>query len=182
MNILNDTVNQLMSEFPDIFEQFENDQPSTINNLNIRNLVDNNSENNINLVPESSFQTGGNLNHFITQTNFGAAIDDIKLAFENLTNEFSSQMGVHDKIRIVLYHDSLESPISIPFMKKTNLTSQVLVDSFERIGNEDYQNLRMQFLGSYYLQRHFLAMERIHLRHFDSGSSRWMGDLEFSIN
>ena len=109
------------------------------------------------MVPETSFQTGGNLNHFITQTksahnnkfnctlttykigfsqnlsSFGAAIDDIKLAFENLTEEFSSQMGPHDKIRIVLYHDSLERPISIPFLKKTNLTSQVLVDSFERV-------------------------------------------------
>ncbi|CAF1130877.1 unnamed protein product [Brachionus calyciflorus] len=158
MNILNDAVNQLMSEIPDIFVQFENDQPGIFNNnLNITNLFDNYSENNINLVPETSFQTGGNLNHFITQTksannnkfnrtlttykigfgqnlsSFGAAIDDIKLAFEKLTEEFSSQMAVHDKIRIVLYHDSLERPISIPFLKKTNLTSQVLVDSFERV-------------------------------------------------
>ncbi|CAF0975487.1 unnamed protein product [Brachionus calyciflorus] len=52
---------------------------------------------------------------------------------KNLTNEFSSPMGVHDKIRILLYHDSLERPISIPFLKKTNLTSQVQVDSFERV-------------------------------------------------
>ncbi|CAF1106954.1 unnamed protein product, partial [Brachionus calyciflorus] len=157
-NILNDAVNQLMSEFPEIFVQFENDQPGMINNnnLNIPNLIENYSENNINLVPETSFQTGGNLNHFITQTksahnnkfnctlttykigfsqnlsSFGAEIDDIKLAFENLTEEFSSQMGPHDKIRIVLYHDSLERRISIPFLKKTSLNSQVLVDSFER--------------------------------------------------
>ncbi|CAF1103962.1 unnamed protein product, partial [Brachionus calyciflorus] len=52
MKILNDAVNQLMSEFLDIFVQFENDQPGIINNnLNITNLVDNYSENNINLVP-----------------------------------------------------------------------------------------------------------------------------------
>ena len=41
MNILNDAVNQLMSEFPDIFEQFENDQQLLSDNiLNITNLVD----------------------------------------------------------------------------------------------------------------------------------------------
>ncbi|CAF0942595.1 unnamed protein product, partial [Brachionus calyciflorus] len=72
MNFLNDAVNQIMSEFPDIFEQFQNDQQTlSDNNLKITNLVDNYSENNINLVPEKSFQTGGNLNHFITQTKSG---------------------------------------------------------------------------------------------------------------
>ncbi|CAF1132843.1 unnamed protein product [Brachionus calyciflorus] len=149
MNILNEAVDQLMSEFPQIFEQNDNE--------NIPDLHDNNVNFNLNSFPQTSIQIGGNLNHYITQTksthnhkfnctlvtykigfsqnlsSFGAAIEDIKLAFENLTNQFISQMGTHDKIRIVLYHDSLERPISIPFLKKTDLTSQVLLDSFERV-------------------------------------------------
>ncbi|CAF1023169.1 unnamed protein product, partial [Brachionus calyciflorus] len=35
-------------------------------------------------------------------------------------------MGPHDKKRIVLYQDSLERPISIPFLKQ----SQTLIDSY----------------------------------------------------
>ncbi|CAF1086399.1 unnamed protein product [Brachionus calyciflorus] len=147
MNILNEAVSQLMSEFSGIFEQVENLEENLNNNL-VGNFNDNFA---------SNTQNGGNLDHFITQTksvhnnkfnstvtpykigfnqnmsNFRAAFDEIKLAFENLTNEFNSRMGPHDKIRIVLYHDSLERPISIPFLKKSDMTTQVLIDSFERV-------------------------------------------------
>ena len=147
MNILNEAVSQLMSEFPGIFEQVDNLEEN-LNNNRVGNFNDNFT---------SNIQNGGNLDHFITQTksvhnnkfnstmtpykigfsqnmsSFRAAFDEIKLAFENLTNEFSSRMGPHDKIRIVLYHDSLERPISIPFLKKSDMTPQVLIDSFERV-------------------------------------------------
>ncbi|CAF1040667.1 unnamed protein product [Brachionus calyciflorus] len=139
MNILNEAVDQLMSEFLEIFQQIDNE--------NMSYFHDNNFNFNLNSVPQTYNQIGGNLNHYITQTkrthnhnfycnlltykigfspilsSFGAAIDDVKYAFENLTNQFSSQMGEYDKIRIVLYHDSLERPISIPFLKKTDLSS-----------------------------------------------------------
>ncbi|CAF1019448.1 unnamed protein product [Brachionus calyciflorus] len=152
MNILNEAVSQLMSEFPGIFEHVENLENFNNNAQNhaesLRNLDDNFTPN---------IQNGGDLNHFITQTksvhnnkfnstlttykigfsqnmsSFAAAFDEIKLAFENLTNEFSSRMGLHDKIRIVLYHDSFERPISIQFMKKSDMTAQVLIESFERV-------------------------------------------------
>ncbi|CAF0922243.1 unnamed protein product [Brachionus calyciflorus] len=164
MNILNEAVSQLMSEFPDIFHQVENLEQNLNNNdqnqesfENLEENINNNRVGNFNDNFASNIQNGRNLDHFITQTksvhnnkfnstmttykigfsqnmsSFRAAFDDIKLAFENLTNEFSSRMGPHDKIRIVLYHDSLERPISIPFLKKTDITPQVLIDSFERV-------------------------------------------------
>ncbi|CAF1068563.1 unnamed protein product, partial [Brachionus calyciflorus] len=156
MNILNEAVEQLMSEFPDIFEQVENLGEDDQNNINFIENSTRNSDNSVQL-SEEIIQDGGNLDYFITQTknehnskfnctlstykigfsqnlsSFSAAINEIKMVFESLTNLFRSQMGDHDKIRIVLYHDSLERPISIPFLRKSVLTSQVLIDRFERV-------------------------------------------------
>ncbi|CAF0802638.1 unnamed protein product [Brachionus calyciflorus] len=91
-------------------------------------------------------QIGGSLNFQITNTssnlnrkfnctttnisfssnskNFETAHSDIENAFRTLYAEFISQMGDKDKIRIIFFHDSLESPISLPFMSKTALTAE----------------------------------------------------------
>ncbi|CAF0881254.1 unnamed protein product [Brachionus calyciflorus] len=134
MNILNKAVEQLMSEFSDIFEQMNNENLDE--NANLSNM----RQNLLHDIP--TVQHGGNFNHFITRTsslhnnkfnstittykigisenlnNFGAAYNEIKTVFESLTEEFKLQMGTHDKIRIVLYHDPLERHISIPFLKE----------------------------------------------------------------
>ncbi|CAF1033653.1 unnamed protein product [Brachionus calyciflorus] len=51
-------------------------------------------------------------------------------------------MGLHDKIRIVFYHDSLERPISIPFLKRSQVTAQTLFDSFERVA-QSYNDVKL---------------------------------------
>ncbi|CAF0986668.1 unnamed protein product [Brachionus calyciflorus] len=58
MNILNEAVSQLMSEFPGIFEQVDNLEEN-LNNNRVGNFNDNFT---------SNIQNGGNLDHFITQT------------------------------------------------------------------------------------------------------------------
>ncbi|CAF1099728.1 unnamed protein product, partial [Brachionus calyciflorus] len=83
MNILNEAVDQLMSEFPQIFEQIDNE-----------NIPDTNV--NLNSVPQTSIQIGGNLNHFVTQTKstqnhkFNCTLVTYKIGFSQNLSSFGA--------------------------------------------------------------------------------------------
>ncbi|CAF1101540.1 unnamed protein product, partial [Brachionus calyciflorus] len=88
MNILNEAVDQLMSDFPQIFEQIDNE--------NIPDLHDNNVNFNLNSVPQTSIQIGGNLNHHITQTKsthnhkFNCTLVTYKIGFSQNLSSFGA--------------------------------------------------------------------------------------------
>ncbi|CAF1079795.1 unnamed protein product [Brachionus calyciflorus] len=134
-----------MSEFPDIFEQMNNENLDGNDNMRQNLLLD---------IP--TVQHGGNFNHFITRTSsshnnkFNSTITTYKIGFSENLNNFSAAYNEiktvfespHDKIRIVLYHDSLERPISIPFLKQSQLTAQTLIDSYERVA-QSYKDVKL---------------------------------------
>ncbi|CAF1038238.1 unnamed protein product, partial [Brachionus calyciflorus] len=57
-----------------------------------------------------------NISFSTNSKTFSEAHSDIENVFKALQAEFSSKMREKDKIRIVFFHDSLDRPISLPFM------------------------------------------------------------------
>jgi len=118
------------------------------------------------ILESSEYQIGGVLNYNIVKTSsatnkkfnctqitynlafsnnsksFTDAYNDIMGAFEALCAEFVNQMGDKDKIRIIIFHDSLQRPISTPFLNKHFVNSYNLMTNFEHVA-QSYKTVKL---------------------------------------
>ncbi|CAF1102724.1 unnamed protein product [Brachionus calyciflorus] len=83
-----------------------------------------------------------NISFSTNAKTFTEAHSDIENAFKALHAEFSSKMREKDKIRVVFFHDSLDRPISLPFMSKTQLTPVGLLENFEHVA-QSYKSVKL---------------------------------------
>ncbi|CAF1132627.1 unnamed protein product, partial [Brachionus calyciflorus] len=130
MDLIEQTLNRLLNDYPQFFNVL-NANFSNVNNFNEMEID----------------QTGGVLNYQIDNTfnNYNKKFNShsyIENAFKALQAEFSSKMREKDKIRVVFFHDSLDRPISLPFMSKTQLTPVGHLENFEHVA-QSYKSVKL---------------------------------------
>lgn len=75
----------------------------------------------------------------MTDRTFAEVNQQIQLLFEQLSRDFIEQLGDNDRIRIVFYHDILDSPISTNFTSRQDMLTLNLLDQFQRV-MQSYKN------------------------------------------
>ena len=74
------------------------------------------------------------INCFHNETlTFRDIFDQIDNLFEQLYQEFILDLKDSDKVRVVFHHDQIDFPISIPFVLKHALSTELLMNEFEKV-------------------------------------------------
>ncbi|CAF1047476.1 unnamed protein product [Brachionus calyciflorus] len=100
---------------------------------------------------------------------FAEAHNDLISMFNDLHNEFLNNINDNDRIRIVINYQSLERPISLPFLSKKSLTQQNLLSNFEHVA-QSYKTVK--------LNENNALSAVVTIAHIPSGSGRKMNNLK----
>ncbi|CAF0964145.1 unnamed protein product [Brachionus calyciflorus] len=149
MNLIEETLNRLLHDLPQFFEVFNANHTNNINSNEMEidqtggvlNYQIDNTFNNYNKKFNCTTSTY-NISFSTNAKPFTEAHSDIENAFNALHAEFSSKMLDKDKIRVVFFHDSLDRPISHPFMSKSQLTPTGFLENFEHVA-QSYKSVKL---------------------------------------
>jgi len=79
---------------------------------------------------------------------FAESTNDLENLFKDLHSKFTQNLDERDQIRMVFFHDSLNQPISLPFMESSELTPNLIMTKFENVV-QSYKNVTVDYNNSF---------------------------------
>ena len=103
--------------------------------------------------------------HTKTNQTFDEAINDMKLMFEQLYNDFVKDVPAQDRVKMTFEHDLFKSSVWLPFMKPSDYTPDLIMNTFDRI-------VQSYKLGSEVMQQKHQFTAKIAIMHLPAGRGR----------
>ena len=103
--------------------------------------------------------------HAKENKTFDEAINDMKFLFEQLYNDFVKNVAAQDRVKMTFEHDLFKSSVWLPFMKPSDYTPDLIMNTFDRI-------VQSYKLGSEFMQQKHQFTAKIAIMHLPAGNGR----------
>ena len=96
---------------------------------------------------------------------FDEAVNDMKLMFEQLYNDFVKNVAAQDRVKMTFEHDLFKSSVWLPFMKPSDYSPDLIMNTFDRI-------VQSYKLGSEVMQEKHRFTAKVSIMHLPVGSGK----------
>ena len=103
--------------------------------------------------------------HTKDNQTFDDAVNDMKLMFEQIYNDFVKDVASQDRVKMTFEHDLFKSNVWLPFMKLSDYTPDLIMNTFDRI-------VQSYKLGSEAMQSKHQFTAKIAIMHMPAGNGK----------